>query len=94
MHNSSGGEKVTIVIHSMGGIVSLYFLNEVVTQEWKDQYINAWVTLSRAWSGGSIGVVCPHAQFTHAYFCYSKCCCQSCIVMLGSTTVLFMLMFK
>ena len=56
MHNSSGGEKVTIVVHSMGGIVSLYFLNEVVTQEWKDQYINAWVTLSGAWSGGSIGV--------------------------------------
>ena len=56
MHNSSGGEKVTIVVHSMGGIVSLYFLNEVVTQEWKDQYINAWVTLSGAWAGGSIGV--------------------------------------
>lgn len=53
MYNSSGGEKVTIVVHSMGGIVSLYFLNEVVTQEWKDQYINAWVTLSGAWSGGN-----------------------------------------
>ena len=56
MHNSSGGEKVTIVVHSMGGIVSLYFLNEVVTQDWKDQYINAWVTLSGAWSGGSVVV--------------------------------------
>ena len=40
----------------MGGIVSLYFLNEVVTQEWKDQYINAWVTLSGAWSGGVGGL--------------------------------------
>ena len=56
MYNSSGGEKVTIVVHSMGGIVSLYFLNEVVTQEWKDQYINAWVTLSGAWSGGVGGL--------------------------------------
>ena len=56
MHNSSGGEKVTIVAHSMGGIVSLYFLNEAVTQEWKDQYINAWVTLSGAWSGGNSGL--------------------------------------
>ena len=45
-----------IVVHSMGGIVSLYFLNEVVTQEWKDQYINAWVTLSGAWSGGVGGL--------------------------------------
>ena len=53
MHNSSG-EKVTLVIHSMGGIVSLYFLNEVVTQEWKDTYINAWVTLSGAWGGGGL----------------------------------------
>ena len=36
--------------------MSLYFLNEVVTQEWKDQYINAWVTLSGAWSGGAGGL--------------------------------------
>ena len=53
MYNSSGGEKVTLVVHSMGGIVSLYFLNEVVSQQWKDMYINAWVTLSGAWSGGN-----------------------------------------
>ena len=53
MYNSSGGEKVTLVVHSMGGIVSLYFLNEVVSQQWKDRYINAWVTLSGAWSGGN-----------------------------------------
>ena len=53
MYNSSGGEKVTLVVHSMGGIVSLYFLNEVVSQQWKDRYINAWVTLSAAWSGGN-----------------------------------------
>jgi len=53
MYNSSGGEKVTLVVHSMGGIVSLYFLNEVVSQQWKDMYINAWVTLSAAWSGGN-----------------------------------------
>ena len=53
MYNSSGGEKVTLVVHSMGGIVSLYFLNEVVPQQWKDMYINAWVTLSGAWSGGN-----------------------------------------
>ena len=50
MHNSSG-EKATLVVHSMGGIVSL--CHEVVTQQWKDMYINAWVTLSGAWSGGN-----------------------------------------
>jgi len=53
MYNSSGGEKVPLVVHSMGGIVSLNFLNEVVSQQWKDMYINAWVTLSAAWSGGN-----------------------------------------
>ena len=53
MHNSSGDEKVTVVVHSVGGIVSLYFLNEVVSQEWKDMYINAWVPISGAWSGGN-----------------------------------------
>jgi len=42
-----------LVVHSMGGIVSLYFLNEVVSQQWKGGYINAWVTLSGAWSGGN-----------------------------------------
>ena len=49
-------EKVTIVAHSMGGVVSLYFFNRVVTQEWKDQYINAFIPLSGAWSGGNMAI--------------------------------------
>jgi len=53
MYNSSGGERVTLVVHSVGGIVSLYFLNEVVSQEWKERYINTWVTISGAWPGGN-----------------------------------------
>ena len=50
------GEKVTLVVHSMGGPVTLYFLNTVVSQEWKDQYINAFVPLSGAWSGGNFAI--------------------------------------
>ena len=50
------GEKVTLVVHSMGGPVTLYFLTTVVSQEWKDQFINAFVPLSGAWSGGSAAV--------------------------------------
>ena len=50
------GEKVTLVVHSMGGPVTLYFLTTVVSQEWKDQYINAFIPLSGAWSGGNLAI--------------------------------------
>ena len=55
MYLASGRQKVTIVVHSMGGPVSLHFLTGFprVTQQWKDTYINAWITLSGAWSGGN-----------------------------------------
>ena len=33
--------------------MSLYFLNEVVTQEWKDKYIKVYIPLSGAFGGGS-----------------------------------------
>ena len=58
MYSHTGtGSKVTIVAHSMGGPVSLYFLNSVVSQTWKDKYINAYIPLSGAWSGGNSGLV-------------------------------------
>ena len=55
MYQDNGQQKVTIVVHSMGGPVSLHFLTgyKKVTQEWKDTHINAWITLSGAWSGGN-----------------------------------------
>ena len=54
MYQQNGRQKVTIVAHSMGGPVTLYFLTSYpgVDQSWKNKYINAWVTLSGAWSGG------------------------------------------
>ena len=39
-------ERVTMVAHSAGGLVSLYFLNNAVNQEWKDQYINAYIPIA------------------------------------------------
>ena len=33
--------------------MSLYFLNEVVTQEWKNKYIKVYIPLSGAWAGAS-----------------------------------------
>ena len=53
MYETNGNRKVTIVVHSMGGPVSLYFLSRIVSQEWKDTYIHSYVTLAGAWSGGN-----------------------------------------
>eukprot|EP00731_Ephydatia_muelleri_P011559 Em0006g453a len=53
MYSSNGGRKVTLVTHSMGGPVTLFFLNNVVTQQWKNTYIYAFVPIAGAWSGGN-----------------------------------------
>ena len=53
MYTSNGGRKVTLVSHSMGGPVTLFFLNNVVTQQWKNTYIYAFVSIAGAWSGGN-----------------------------------------
>ena len=46
-------EPVVLVVHSMGGPMSLYFLNEVVTPAWKDKYIKVYIPLSGAFGGAS-----------------------------------------
>ena len=48
---TSYNNPVTIIVHSMGGPVSLYFLTQVVTQDWKDTYIKQYITLSAVWAG-------------------------------------------
>ena len=53
MYETNDNRKVTIVIHSMGGPVSLYFLTRVVSQEWKDTHIHSYIALAGAWSGGN-----------------------------------------
>ena len=53
MYEDNGNAKVTLVVHSMGGPVSLYFLTKFVDQEWKDMYINNYVTLAGAWAGSN-----------------------------------------
>ena len=54
MYKDSGNTRVTLVVHSMGGPVGLYFLNNIVDQDWKDAYIHAFVPLAGAWSGGNL----------------------------------------
>ena len=42
---------VTMVAHSMGGVVSHHFLINTVTQQWKDKYIHQYITLGAVWGG-------------------------------------------
>ena len=56
MYVQNNNTKVTLVVHSMGGPVSLYFLTRIVNQEWKDTYVHSYIPLAGAWSGGN-GVI-------------------------------------
>lgn len=48
--SSNGNSPVLLIAHSMGGPMSLVFLQQQ-TQAWKNKYIRALVTLSGAWAG-------------------------------------------
>jgi len=50
---ASTGMKAHIVSISMGAPVMLHFFHTYVTQEWKDEFINSWISLS--------GVICGTA---------------------------------
>ena len=56
MYAENGNTKVTIAAFSFGAQISLYFLNRIVSQEWKDTYIHSYVTLGGSWYGG-VGIV-------------------------------------
>ena len=56
MYRDNGDAKVALVVHSMGGPVSLHFLTEIVSQEWKDTYIDSYVTLGAAFGGANIAI--------------------------------------
>ena len=56
MYAANGRTRVTLVAHSMGGPVSLYFLNNIVSQSWKDTYIYAYVPIAAAWDGGVVAL--------------------------------------
>ena len=51
MYKDNGNTSVTIATHSMGSPVMLYFLTNVVSQQWKDKYVKAFVPLSGVWKG-------------------------------------------
>lgn len=49
-YTRNGNSPVVLLSHSMGCLMSLYFLNHQ-SQQWKDQYIKAWIPVSGVWGG-------------------------------------------
>lgn len=49
-YSMNNGTPVTIVAHSMGGPMTLVFLQRQ-TSEWKNQHIKRLITLAGAWAG-------------------------------------------
>lgn len=47
-----GQQRITFVVHSMGGPMSLLFLQRQ-TKEWKDKYIVRVISLAGAWAGSA-----------------------------------------
>ena len=56
MYNDNSNTSVTIVSHSLGSPTTLYFLSQVASQQWKDKYIKAFVSLSGVWKGTVKGI--------------------------------------
>lgn len=52
-YTSQGNKKVTLLVHSMGAVVSHYFLTTFVTEDWKSVYLDQYVTLGGVWAGCS-----------------------------------------
>ena len=52
MHTKSGGKKVMIVAHSMGGNYA-YLLLQRQDQAWKDKHIQSLVTIGTPWGGAA-----------------------------------------
>lgn len=47
-----GQQRITLLVHSMGGPMSLVFLQKQ-TQAWKDKYIARIISLAGAWAGSA-----------------------------------------
>ena len=53
MYEENGNTKVVLFVTSQGGPVSLYFLTKIVSQAWKDTYIDSYIPVAAAFTGGS-----------------------------------------
>ena len=53
MYEENSYTKVVLFVTSQGGPVSLYFLTKIVSQAWKDTYIDTYIPVAAAFTGGS-----------------------------------------
>lgn len=51
----NGQQRITLLVHSMGGPMSLVFLQKQ-TKVWKDKYIARMISLAGAWAGSAKAV--------------------------------------
>eukprot|EP01132_Coremiostelium_polycephalum_P003670 gene3670-4570_t len=49
-YHLNGNKKVVLIAHSMGGMVSLHFLNSM-TDAWKKEFIDSYIPIAVPWSG-------------------------------------------
>ena len=53
MYNTNEESKVTLVSHSMGSLVTHHFLTQHVSQQWKDKYIDQFISMAGVWLGAA-----------------------------------------
>lgn len=54
-YQRADNQTVTLVVHSMGGPMTLYFLQQQ-DQKWKDKYVARIISLAGAWAGSAKAV--------------------------------------
>lgn len=52
---ANGDEPITFIVHSMGGPMTLVFLQRQ-TEKWKETYVKRIISLAGAWAGSAKAV--------------------------------------
>nr|CAB3264915.1 group XV phospholipase A2-like [Phallusia mammillata] len=55
-YHLNGDSPVSLISHSMGGLYSVWFLNQQ-TKEWKDKFIDSCITVSAPWGGSAASLL-------------------------------------
>ena len=51
MHQKNGNQRVVVACHSYGNSIFNYFLNNFVSSQWKQIYIDSFLSISAPWEG-------------------------------------------